>query len=93
MGCILAGSSGAVLHLQIESTVSPLWHCPLTKILTPVSSRVSQASGEIASFDKLVVVGVPAVMLFLAWTGFRVARWEGLAILAGYAAYVILIWP
>ncbi len=48
---------------------------------------------EIVSFDNLVMVGVSAVLLLMAWTGLRIARWEGFALLAGYAAYVILIWP
>ncbi len=48
---------------------------------------------EIVSFDNLVMVGVSAALLLMAWTGLRIARWEGFALLVGYAAYVILIWP
>jgi cation:H+ antiporter len=47
----------------------------------------------IVSFDNLVMIGVSAALLLVAWTGFRISRLEGLALLAGYAVYVYLIWP
>jgi cation:H+ antiporter len=48
---------------------------------------------EIARFDSLVMVAVSAVLLVFAWTGLRIGRREGAALLAGYAAYVWAIWP
>ncbi|SDY94445.1 cation:H+ antiporter [Citreimonas salinaria] len=48
---------------------------------------------EIVSFDNIVMIGVSALLLVVAWTGLRISRLEGLALLAGYAAYVYLIWP
>ena len=48
---------------------------------------------EIVSFDNLVMIGVSVLLVAFAWTGLRVARWEGMALLAGYAAYVYFIWP
>lgn len=47
----------------------------------------------IASFDNFVMVAVSLALVILAWTGLRIARWEGAALLAGYAAYLYLIWP
>lgn len=48
---------------------------------------------EIATFDNLVMLGVSLALLAFAWTGLRIARWEGMALLTGYVAYVYLIWP
>ncbi len=48
---------------------------------------------EIARFDNLVMVAVSVALLAFAWTGMRLGRREGGALLAGYAAYVWWIWP
>lgn len=48
---------------------------------------------EIVGFDNLVMIGVSALLVGMAWTGFRINRWEGAVLLAGYAAYVYAIWP
>lgn len=48
---------------------------------------------EIVGFDNLVIIGVSVLLVGFAWTGLRIARWEGAALLAGYVAYVYLIWP
>jgi cation:H+ antiporter len=48
---------------------------------------------EIVSFDSLVMIGVSLALVAFAWTGFRIARWEGAVLLAGYVVYVWAIWP
>lgn len=48
---------------------------------------------EIVSFDNLVMIGVSLALAVFAWTGLRIARWEGAALLAGYLIYVYAIWP
>jgi cation:H+ antiporter len=48
---------------------------------------------EIARFDAPVMVAVSVVLLLVAYTGLRVSRREGLALLLGYGAYVWLVWP
>ena len=48
---------------------------------------------EIVRFDNLVMVGASVVVVALAYTGRRIARWEGGLLLAGYAGYVSLLWP
>lgn len=48
---------------------------------------------EIVSFDNLVMIGVSLALAAFAWTGLRIARWEGAALLAGYLIYVYAIWP
>ncbi|SMX43108.1 calcium/sodium antiporter [Maliponia aquimaris] len=53
----------------------------------------SEVPAEIVSFDNLVMVGVSLLLVLFAWTGLRIARWEGAALLAGYIAYVYIIWP
>ncbi|SUZ33540.1 Inner membrane protein YrbG [Roseibaca ekhonensis] len=48
---------------------------------------------EIVSFDNLVMIMVSLALVFVAWTGLRIARWEGAVLLAGYVGYVYVIWP
>jgi cation:H+ antiporter len=48
---------------------------------------------EIVGFDNLVMIGVSILLVIFAWTGLRIARWEGVALLAGYVVYVYVIWP
>lgn len=48
---------------------------------------------EIVRFDRLVMLAVSVVLLAVAWTGYRISRGEGLALLAGYGVYVFTIWP
>ncbi|MBL3701469.1 calcium/sodium antiporter [Sulfitobacter sp. BDSS02] len=53
----------------------------------------SQVPDEIARFDAPVMVGVSLLLVLFAATGFRIARWEGAVLVAGYAVYVWSIWP
>jgi len=48
---------------------------------------------EIVSFDNVVMVVVSLALVAFAWTGRKIARWEGAVLLAGYLAYVYVIWP
>lgn len=48
---------------------------------------------EIVSFDNLVMIGVSVLLVAFAWTGLRIARIEGMALLAGYLLYVFVVWP
>jgi len=48
---------------------------------------------EIVTFDNLVMVGVSVLLVAVAYTGLRIARWEGVVLLAGYVLYVYAIWP
>lgn len=47
----------------------------------------------IVGFDNLVMIGVSFALVFFAWTGLRISRREGAVLLAGYVAYLYLIWP
>jgi cation:H+ antiporter len=47
----------------------------------------------IAKFDNWIMVGVSALILILAQTGLKLSRREGALLLAGYVAYVYVIWP
>ncbi len=60
----------------------------MTALIAPTSVPT-----EIVRFDNLVMVGVSALMFFLAWTGLRIGRREGGLLIAGYVGYVALIWP
>ena len=53
----------------------------------------SAVPAEIVSFDAPLMVGVSALLVLFAATGRRIDRWEGLVLLAGYGAYLYLLWP
>jgi cation:H+ antiporter len=53
----------------------------------------SEVPAEIVSFDNLVMIAVSVLLIAFAFTGYRIARWEGGALLLGYAAYIFAIWP
>ncbi len=48
---------------------------------------------EIVGFDNLVMVGVSVLLVIFARTGLRISRAEGAVLLAGYGAYLFLLWP
>lgn len=48
---------------------------------------------EIVGFDNLVMIGVSLLLVLFAWTGLRIVRWEGGVLLAGYVAYIAVLWP
>lgn len=49
----------------------------------PLASRV-------ALFDQWVMLGAAGVLMLFLYTGMRLSRWEGTALLTGYAAYIAL---
>jgi cation:H+ antiporter len=48
---------------------------------------------EMVGFDNLIMIGASLALVAFAWTGLKIARWEGMVLLVGYAAYVYVIWP
>jgi len=48
---------------------------------------------EIVYFDNLVMIAVSVLLIAFAFTGYKVARWEGGALLLGYLAYIFVTWP
>lgn len=48
---------------------------------------------EIVTFDNLVMIAVSLALVVFAWTGLKIARWEGAVLLTGYVGYVYTIWP
>jgi cation:H+ antiporter len=48
---------------------------------------------EIVRFDNLVMVGTSLLVVVLGYTGWRIGRREGALLLAGYAGYVVWLWP
>ncbi|WP_083000658.1 calcium/sodium antiporter [Halomonas sp. GT] len=49
----------------------------------PIAERVSQ-------FDQWMMLGAAGALLLFLYTGMRLSRWEGAALLSGYAAYLTL---
>lgn len=60
----------------------------ITALIAPTA-----VPAEIIARDNLVMVGVSLLLLALAYTGYRIGRREGVALIAGYVGYVALIWP
>ena len=60
----------------------------VTALLSP-----TRVPDEIVRFDNWVMLGASLLILVLAFTGGRIARWEGGLLLAGYAAYIAALWP
>jgi cation:H+ antiporter len=47
----------------------------------------------VSQADTLVMIGVSIVLLIIAWTGFKLRRWEGALLLAIYGGYLWHLWP
>ncbi|WP_299900839.1 hypothetical protein [uncultured Ruegeria sp.] len=62
-------------------------HVGNTRLLC--STNPSKAGGSAIN----VGFSVSLVLIVFAWTGWRIARWEGLALLVTYAGYVYVLWP
>jgi cation:H+ antiporter len=43
--------------------------------------------------DTLVMIGIAALLLAIAWTGFHLKRWEGGLLLGLYGGYLWHLWP
>jgi cation:H+ antiporter len=48
---------------------------------------------QIVTFDNLVMLGLSVVLLVMLYTGRRISRAEGAALLAAYVGYVWWLWP
>jgi cation:H+ antiporter len=59
-----------------------------TALLSP-----TEVPAEIANFDNLVMLAACAAMFAFAWSGYRINRTEGAALLAGYIAYIYVLLP
>lgn len=57
-----------------------------TAVYTPLS-----VPPEIATFDIWVMLGSALLLVAFAVTGWRISRWEGGVFLAGYAAYLVIV--
>ena len=43
--------------------------------------------------DTLIMIGFSVLLLVIAWTGFKLRRWEGALLLALYGVYLWHLWP
>lgn len=57
----------------------------MTALIAP-----SSVPTEIVTFDNLVMIAVSALLVIVAYTGLKIARWEGCVLLTGYVGYVFL---
>jgi cation:H+ antiporter len=47
----------------------------------------------VSQTDTLVMTGLSLVLVVIAWTGFKLRRWEGALLLALYGGYLWHLWP
>jgi len=47
----------------------------------------------VSQTDTLVMIGISLVLMVIAWTGFKLRRWEGALLLAIYGGYLWQLWP
>ncbi|MDX6749680.1 calcium/sodium antiporter [Geminicoccaceae bacterium 1502E] len=60
----------------------------MTALISP-----TEVPSEIVRFDNLVMIGVSALLVALAYTGMRISRREGGLLVAAYLGYIALLWP
>jgi cation:H+ antiporter len=63
-------------------------------ILGVSGAIASPVNGQGVSLtDTLVMIGFSVLLLVIAWTGFKLRRWEGAVLLALYGGYLWHLWP
>ncbi len=60
----------------------------LTALIAP-----TDVPAQIVRFDNPVMIAASALLVFFAWSGRTITRVEGGVLLAGYVAYIALLWP
>ena len=60
----------------------------VTALISP-----TDVPAQIVRFDNPVMILVSVLLLVFAWTGNRIGRREGGALVLGYVAYVATLWP
>jgi cation:H+ antiporter len=92
----LASSLIAALRKQADIAVGNIVGSNIFNILAiaGVSSIVKPIHAPgISMIDFYVMIGMALLLMLLAWTGFRIRRWEGGVLLTGYLAYLAYLWP
>ena len=62
----------------------------VTGLLSPAPVQIP---AEIAHFDNYVMIAASLALLVFARTGLKIGRLEGAVLLAGYGAYLFVLWP
>ena len=60
----------------------------LTALVAP-----TEVPPEIIRFDNPVMLAVTVLTVVFAWTGLRIGRREGGALMVGYVVYLAVLWP
>ena len=92
----LASSLLAAFRKQADIAVGNVIGSNMFNILgiAGVSSLVKPIHAPgIQMTDLHVMIGLSVLLLVVAWSGFRIRRWEGAVLLAGYAGYLAWLWP
>ena len=68
--------------------------CNILAILGVSGAIASPVNGQgVSQTDTLVMIGSSVLLLVIAWTGFKLRRWEGALLLALYGRYLWCLWP
>ncbi len=92
----LATSVVAALRRQSDIAVGNIVGSNIFNILSILglsSLLVPYATPGLTTLDLAVMLGFAAVSLPFMWTRFTLSRTEGALLIAGYAAYLIYLWP
>ncbi len=93
----LASSVVAALRRQPDIAIGNVIGSNIYNILAILGGAGAVAgplSGQgVSPIDGYAMVAISASLLLVARTGFRVHRWEGLLLLAGYGGYLWYLWP
>lgn len=60
----------------------------LTALIAP-----TDVPAEIVRFDNPVMIAASLLLVFFAWSGRTITRLEGGILIAGYVAYIAVLWP
>jgi cation:H+ antiporter len=92
----LATSVVAAFRRQSDIAVGNIIGSNIFNILSILglsSLLVPYATPGLTTLDLAVMLGFAAVSLPFMWTRFTLSRTEGALLIAGYAAYLIYLWP
>ena len=93
----LVTSAVAAARKQADIAVGNLVGSTICNILAilgfagVLSGPLDGAGVEVVNVAVMVVFSIG--MAIIAWTGFKLTRWEGGILLAGYVCYVVWLWP
>lgn len=92
----LATSVVAALRRQPDIAVGNVVGSNIFNILGVLGAAATASpisAAGVTRFDWWAMIGFSVILLPLIYTDLKLKRWEGVVLLAGYAAYLRVLWP